>query len=144
MIEENAHVLHTDSGIAWVAAQRQSACGSCKVRAGCGTTVLASVMGKRRNQVRALDPVGVKPGDNVLIGLQERALVHASFTMYLLPLAGLFVGALIGQQLDTRGEAWTILFGFLGLLAGFGLVRLFYHRIRNNPVYQAVVLKKIN
>ena len=144
MIEENAHVLQVDSGVAWVEAQRQSACGSCQVRAGCGTSVLASVMGKRRNKVRALDPVGVKPGEDVLIGLQERALVRASFSMYLLPLAGLFSGAFIGQQLDSQGEAWTILFGLLGLLAGFGLVRLFYHRIRNNPAYQAVVLKKIN
>ncbi|HED15200.1 MAG TPA: Fis family transcriptional regulator [Gammaproteobacteria bacterium] len=144
MIEENAHVVQTDSGIAWVEAQRESACGACKVRGGCGTSVLASVMGKRRNQVRALDPVGVKPGDNVLIGLRERALVRASFTMYLLPLAGLFVGALMGQQLDSQGEAWTILFGLLGLLAGFGLVNLFYRRIRNNPVYQAVILKRIS
>jgi len=144
MIKENAHVVQTDVGIAWVEAQRESACGSCKVRSGCGTSVLASVMGKRRNQVRALDPVGVKPGDDVLIGLQERALVRASFSMYLLPLAGLFAGALIGQQLDSQGEAWTILSGLLGLLAGFGLVRLFYSRVRNNPAYQAVVLKRIN
>jgi len=144
VIEENAQVIHTDSGVAWVEAKRESACGACKVRGGCGTSVLASVMGKRRNQVRALDPVGVKPGENVVIGLQERALVRASFNMYLLPLAGLFIGALLGQQLDTEGEAWTIAFGLLGLLVGFGLVRLFYRRIRNNPVYQAVVLKRIS
>lgn len=143
MIEENAHVLRVSPGVAWVEAQRQSACGSCQVRGGCGTSVLASVMGKRQNSVRALDPVGVQAGDQVLIGLQERALVRASFSMYLLPLVGLFVGGFIGQLLDSHGEAWTILLGMLGLLAGFGLVRWFYRKIRNNPAYQAVIIKRV-
>ncbi|MDX1655042.1 MAG: SoxR reducing system RseC family protein [Candidatus Competibacteraceae bacterium] len=140
MIEEQAQVVEAGGGFAWVETQRQSACGSCNARSVCGSAALARVLGQRRSRVRVLSDLPLKPGDRVLIGLQEGALVRGSLVVYLLPLAALLLGAILGRALG--GEGLSIAGGLLGLALGFGRLQGFGRAIGGDPRFQPVVLRR--
>jgi sigma-E factor negative regulatory protein RseC len=146
LIEETATVLRTEEDVAWVETMRKSACDTCAVNKGCGTSVLSQVLGKRHTQVRALNPVGALAGETVVVGIQEQSLVRGSMAMYAVPLLGLLAGAVAGgvldQMLQTKGEGLSLLMGLLGLMAGFWWLRRFARKISHDARYQPVVLRR--
>jgi sigma-E factor negative regulatory protein RseC len=63
---------------------------------------------------------------------------------YLVPLLGLLIGAMAGQALDSgQTEAFTILGGLFGLVAGLGWLYSFARRNRGAAAYQAIVLRRL-
>lgn len=141
MIEETAKVVAVEEGFVWVEAQRQSTCGSCAVRKGCGTTALAQVLGRRRARVRALNQHAVEVGDTVAIGIAEQALVRGSIIVYLVPLAAMLSGALLGEAWGGAGEAAVVAGGAIGLVMGFWGLRRYTRRMLRDPRFQPVVLR---
>ncbi|HEC18098.1 MAG TPA: Fis family transcriptional regulator [Gammaproteobacteria bacterium] len=150
MIEEHAQVIALDEhDSVWVETQRRSACGQCAANKGCGTATLSKVLGNKRSRVRTLNPraTPVMVGDEVVIGINEQALVRGSLVLYMLPLLFLFVFAFLGELLSaqllvTNPDILPIVLGFLGLLLGFVWVRGFTRRIANDPRYQPVLLRR--
>lgn len=144
MIEEQAVVIEAGEGTAWLETQRRSVCGQCAVNKGCGTSVLAQVMGNRRSRVRAIDPIGVQAGQTVRIGIEEGAFLRGSLALYMLPLLALFLGGLLGEVLATGlgiTQEWPALLGAVaGGGAGFYWLRQFSQRILHDRRYQPVVL----
>ena len=150
MIEESAQVIAVegDTGeYVWVETQRQSSCGGCAANQACGTSVLAKVLGHRRTRVRALNASDAQVGDRVIIALDERAMLRGSLALYAVPLAALLVGSIVGELLSARlqmmGESLTIALGIGGLAAGFGWLKRFTRRVRDDRRYQPVVLRKL-
>lgn len=144
MIEERARVISVDQGHAWVETRRQTACGSCAASKGCGTSVIAKVLGNRRSRVRAIDPVGVRLGDEVLVGIEESALVRGSFAVYTVPLFTLLGAALAVRGLwPGAGEPAVVVAGLAGLAAGLIWLRLFARRVSADPRYQPVILRRL-
>ncbi len=144
MIEETAHVVAAGPDGVWVETQRQSACGQCAARKGCGTAVLSKVLGKKRSRVRVANPnqARVHVGDEVVIGIDESALVRGSMAVYLVPLLSLFLFGVLGQILARQllldsGEVLSIVFSLLGLLLGFTWARRY---ARGDRRYQPVIL----
>jgi len=128
----------------WVETQRQSACGQCAARKGCGTAVLGKVMGQKRNRVRVANPdhTPVRVGDEVVIGIDESALVRGSLAIYLVPLLSFFLFGVLGETLARQlamasGEGLSMLFGAAGLFLGFAWAR---HYARGDRRYQPVIL----
>ncbi len=149
MIEETAVVSAVENGYAWVETQRKSACAACNLNKGCGTSVLAKVLGGKRSRLRVLNRHALKPGDVVVIGLEETALVRGSLALYAFPLLAMFIGAGLGfaifHGMDAQySDGWQALFSLAGLAGGFFLLRRFtaaWHRSRR---YQPVVLRRIS
>ncbi|ACL72172.1 SoxR reducing system RseC family protein [Thioalkalivibrio sulfidiphilus] len=145
MIEEQARVISVEQGHAWVETQRRSTCGSCAANKGCGTSVIAKMVGNRRSRVRAIDPVGVRLGDEVVVGIEEAALVRGSLAVYTVPLITLLVGALLARWLwPAAGEPVVVLSGLAGLAAGLVWLRLFAGRVSSDPRYQPVILRRLH
>ncbi len=117
MIEQPAWVVAVEGPYALVASERQSACGQCSAKAGCGTAALARVLGRRNVQLRARNPVAADVGEQVTVGIDERVLLRGALLLYGLPLVGMMAAAALG--LAWWGEAASILAGALGLAAGF-------------------------
>lgn len=150
MIEERAQVIALDDEDVWVETQRRSACGQCAANKGCGTATLSKVLGNKRSQVRTLNPKATKVvvGDEVIIGIQEQALVRGSLAIYALPLLSLFLFGLLGDVLSTQllmqnQDVLPIFFGVLGLMLGFLWVRRFTRAVASDERYQPVLLRRV-
>ncbi len=150
MIEEHAQVIALENNDVWVETQRRSACGQCAANKGCGTATLAKVLGNKRSRVRTLNPqaTSVAIGDEVIIGINEQALVRGSLVVYTVPLLMLFVFGFLGQLLSTQllmtnQDILPIVLGLSGLLLGFVWVRRFTRQIADDVRYQPVLLRRV-
>ena len=122
MIEETATVTASEGGFAQVETQRETACGGCSAKSACGTSALAKLFANRRASVRVLNPIGARPGEQVIVGLDESALTRVSFVFYIIPLLSLFLFAAGGEWLSGYlGFAATELSAIFGGLLGLSL-----------------------
>lgn len=110
MVEEKAMVVAIEGEDVLLQTQRRSACQSCSVKQGCGTSVLAKVVGQRSSQILVLNTLDANVGDEVIIGINDNALVKGSLLIYAVPLIFLLTGALLG-------ELWAHTYGFNAELA---------------------------
>lgn len=143
MIEQEGVVLSREGRTAWVEVRRQTTCNGCAVSAGCGTGVLGRWLPGGTTRLRVADPIGVEPGQRVLLAIPDGAVLRASALLYLVPLSGLLAGAIAGEQLTTglglTGDGLAMLGGAVGLVTGFGFVR---HVARRKPVDQPRLLRR--
>ena len=143
MMEERAVVIDASQGYVWLEIQRQSACGGCQASTGCGAAALTKVWGGKPIRVRALSNLSVQPGDEVIVGLADGVLLRGAILVYLLPLALLFAGAMLGQAaFAAAGEELVALSSILGLGFGFLAVRSLSQRLSNDARYQPVILRR--
>lgn len=141
MIEEHGRILSVEPGAVWVETVRRSTCGSCQARAGCGQALLHKVaLRSRQGFVRVLTNRSHRIGEEVIIGIPERAVVTGSTWVYLVPLAGLFLFALVAQALSLA-EPWIITAAGAGLFLGLLMVRLQSRRHARDPRFQPQVLR---
>jgi sigma-E factor negative regulatory protein RseC len=146
MIEETAMVMRVEGEYAFVETQKRAACGSCQSQGSCSTTVLAGLFKRHYNHLKVENTVLAKPGEQVVIGLQEQALIKLSILAYLLPLLSMILAAIAAQYLiglfsTYTGELPQVIGGLLGLIGGFFLLRLLASKNRHDPGYQAVMLR---
>ena len=147
MIEEAGQVVDVQGAFAWIESERTSTCGACNVRKGCGTAVLAKVLGQRRIHLRVLNRINAQIGDAVVIGISESGLVRGSLAVYAVPLAGLFIGALAGNGLgyyvsQSSSDLLAIAGAFMGLAAGLFWLKRFSRMTEKDASYQPVILRK--
>jgi sigma-E factor negative regulatory protein RseC len=119
MIESEARVVAVEAGRTWVQADRRSSCGQCGAAGSCGGSLFAELFGNRPVRVEVANPLQAQPGARVIIGLPERLMLTGSLRLYLLPLLGLILGALLGQGafFGQAGEFPAILGALLGFFA---------------------------
>ena len=120
MIESEAVVVATEGSLAWVVANRSSSCGHCDAAGSCGGSLFSKLFGSREVRVEADNAIHASVGERVILGLPERVMITGSMSLYLLPLLGLFVGALLGEYFAGRlsaesTEPWAALGGLLGV-----------------------------
>jgi len=120
MIEETAIVIDVNDQQVLLETQRKSACQTCAVKSGCGTSTLAKVVGKRSSQFTVDKSLDVKVGDKVIVAINENALVQGSLLIYLFPLifmmlVGLFVEYLFVSEVIT---ILSVIAGFLMAMIG--------------------------
>jgi sigma-E factor negative regulatory protein RseC len=145
MMTETAQVTSTEGEYAWVETQRKTACGSCSAQKGCGTGVLAKVLGNRTSRMRVLNTIGATTGEMVVVGLDGGMLVRTSFAVYAMPLILLLLGGVAGGMLanalqwDTH-EGATAAGGVLGLLLGFAWLRRYTRSIALDARHQPSLL----
>jgi sigma-E factor negative regulatory protein RseC len=146
MIEESAKVIRVEGEYAIVETAQRAACGACESQTGCSTSILAGLFKRRENQLKVINSVLAKPGEAVVIGLQEQALLKISILAYLLPIFSMLLMAvtlqgLVDYFIPSSGELPQVVGGLLGLIGGFLLMRTVTHRKRHDPSYQAIILR---
>lgn len=145
MIETQGVVVKVEDDFAYVQTRRESACGGCSSREGCGTAALATVWGGKLTHFKVINSVGAKAGDSVVIGLEEKALLKSSLTAYFLPLGGLILGMAAAMMVAPGvGDAATVTGAGAGLAVGFLMLRKISTRNANNLQYLPVILRFSN
>lgn len=141
MIEEQAEVTEVNGGYAWVACRAQQDCARCATGNGCGGGLLGRWLGDRLHRVRVTHDGSVRVGECVVIGVDERVVLHAAAVVYGVPLVALGVGALAGEAVFASDAG---AFGGLvaGLAAGFLWVRSFSRKIPVQRWFQPAVLRR--
>lgn len=147
MIEQEAVVVSVEGEFAAVRVQRQTACGSCSAKAGCGSAIFSSLFGNKRTDLRVLNRIEARPGDRVVIGLREAPFLRAAFALYTIPLLTMIGGAILGEWLALRAasastEPASLIGGLLGLAGGLAWVRWFSRRSSQDTAYQATMLRR--
>jgi sigma-E factor negative regulatory protein RseC len=129
MIEESAVVIEVDNGNMLIEVLPQSACGGCDVKSACGTNILSALFKHRATRMRVENSVDARPGDHVIVGIDESEMVSGSVRLYLWPLLGLIGGAIAAQSLIHPSEASAIAGGLSGMALALWLV----HQRRDAP-----------
>lgn len=128
MIENPARVMRVDDDIAWVRSESPSSCGACGGK-GCGNSLYARMIHPGEPEYPVRNPIGAEVGEAVVVGIQDGAVFHAVISGYLVPLALLLAGAVLGSHWS---EAASVAGAAIGLLAGG--VWLKYRRASDHPV----------
>jgi sigma-E factor negative regulatory protein RseC len=143
LITETGRVLEVQGEWAWVACRRQVECARCAEGRGCGGGVLGRLLGDRLHKVRAATgSMDVAPGDQVLIGLAEDAVMRAAAAVYLVPLLLALAGGGAAVALSGGGDLPAIVGAVAGLLVGFRWARGYGRRNAADPSLQPVILRR--
>lgn len=122
MIEERARVIAVEDGQLLLEAQTQSTCTSCAARQGCGTSVLSRWVGRKFTRFQVPNTVNATVGDEVVVGLAEKAMLQGSVLVYLLPLLAMIAAAVLADSLIATDAGARELRVLVSAMAGFGLM----------------------
>ena len=105
------------------------ACGACAGRGGCALRWLAGPGNPQLDVTHPL-PEGapLRPGDGVIIEVDDGELLRAAALAYLPPLAGLLAGPVAAAALTPGSELAALAGAALGLVAGWGASRAWLRR----------------
>jgi sigma-E factor negative regulatory protein RseC len=117
MIQQLATVIDVIDNKALLSVHNQG-CQSCHLSGACGTGSLGRLLGHRQQPLQVDNLSGLKKGDRVMLELPEKALLYASFSMYLLPLMFMFSFALVAGLLLDASDAINVLAAVIGLFVG--------------------------
>ena len=116
--EEGLIASIDDKGWAEVVTQRRDACGVC----GAGHCCMPFA-GHSKMLVKALNRVGANRGDRVVIDLASGNVIQSAAILYVIPVVGLIIGAVVGSTLAPgwpfKGIDSNMFFTLLGLALGF-------------------------
>jgi len=143
MITEQAVVTRCERGQVEVRLLRASACGHCELNQGCGTGAIGRLLGNRSRPLVIETRQDFKPGDELLLGLSEAALVKASLTVYGLPLLVMVFAGLLAALLGLA-EAWVVLVSIAGFFAGFKFASYLTHSLEADRLTPYIVDIRVN
>jgi sigma-E factor negative regulatory protein RseC len=143
MMEERGVIIALEDKYAWVETSLKSSCSHCTTTS-CGTGALAAHFNQRATSIRVENSFNAKPGDKVVIGLDENSVLLASVLVYILPLLTLFLGGylgLAGADNAATSEGLSIFGGIIGFIAGFVGSAKISKSIRHRNKMEPVMLK---
>lgn len=144
MLEESAIVVKIENGLVWVVGTQNNACAGCAQKTSCSSTALSTVLKKK--PVPVDNELSLKTGDNVIVAIDESVLLRATFSLYLLPLIALFIGAGIADSLvsDTTpyADLWIAGSAFISLALAFWIIQKIQNLSLLNYYARPVVVKK--
>ena len=144
MLSEEGVVKELKGERARVTTQRGAACADCGTRHAC-----KALGGSDEAEITALNRAEAKVGDVVELVLPEKALLWASVMVYLLPVVGLLIGAILGnayhRELGLGADGAAALGALCGLAVGLSGTWLASRRAARTgstmPVIERVVAR---
>lgn len=126
MLETKAIVIKIQGLDALVESKGGGGCGQCDTAGGCGSSKLTQVFCSKPRQFLVKNQAQAKVGDEVQIELQNGVLLRSALLIYVLPLACLIAGGMLGSGLADEASArdgFAALGAFFGLVGGFLLAK---------------------
>ena len=143
MIIEQAIVTRCDGSHIEVELNRQSACAHCDLSQGCGTGALGRLLGSRNRPLMIETNQMLNPGDHVVLGLSEAALVKSSLLVYGLPLIVMLLFGLVATLL-VLPEWQVALVAVAGFIAGFKIASSMSKLLGNDLLVPKIIDVHVN
>lgn len=142
MNTEEGTITKVNGDKAWVCTRRSSMCEGCK-----SSGVCSSLGGGEEMEAEAINTIGGKVGDRVLLEISSKSLVKISFIFYMIPviflISGVIVGMKIGRAYFSKPELISLLFGILGCAMAFIIVKIIARRLNKNNEYMPEIIRII-
>ncbi|NNF16027.1 MAG: SoxR reducing system RseC family protein [Gammaproteobacteria bacterium] len=138
MLIECAHITAVHGDQITLESSRPANCARCAAGQGCGGGIFARLVASQKSQitVSAGRNHTWQPGQQVRLQLPANAVLKAAALVYILPLAGLMLGAALGAGIGTSDQA-VAAGSLLGLLVAAALVW------RVAPGFRRVLLRPV-
>ena len=148
MLEETGQVIAVDGEFAMVSVVRESSCGSCSAKAGCGVQVLSKVVGQKARAAtfQVINSVNAKVGEQVVIAISDSTLIKGSVMVYIMPIVFMILFAIVAKAWATdvsASDTLAIIGGVAGFVTGLALVRFFGERMARRSSQPTTVRKQI-
>ncbi len=149
MIEQVAQVHAIDPASVWLDTVRLRTCNSCSMKSGCGQRLMNQATDCKRSRIQLPLPanMSLQVGDEVVLGVPQKAFIKASLMTFAMPLVVMLVTAIIAQALSAS-EPVIALTALLGLGLGLAIVSLYSRSLSasNSPAtsnqWQPVILRQ--
>ncbi len=149
LLEERGRVTRVEGDCAWVEVARKPGCSGCATKNECGTAVLAKVMSSKPVLIKTTNVIAANVGDEVVVGIEQKALMAGSFSVYAIPLLlmlfAAFLGDFLGQNFFAEyHNGISVVFAFLGLFFGFFWLKLYSKKRAKDQRYQPSLMRLIS
>jgi sigma-E factor negative regulatory protein RseC len=140
MLEEAGVIVRVEGELAIVKTKRSSMCDGCHSGGFC-----KALGGGSEMEVAARNEVGANVGDEVKVTVASKTFLKASFLVYMVPVAALILGALLGTEVGptlSPGESsdlFPVVFGLTLFLLSFVLMRVWAKGSKGGEQYCPVV-----
>ncbi len=140
MITEYGVVTKANPSSAWVKTNRTAACESCASRKDCGGHGITEMTVVVKNNL------GVKQGDQVVIGIESSPMMFLAFLLYVFPILFLVIGALAGNALapvfSMDPSLCALITGGTGFGIAFVIIRINHSRLSRKDKYKPFLVRK--
>jgi sigma-E factor negative regulatory protein RseC len=135
---EQGVVIKTADHLAVVKTKRSEACEGCSSKDSCSTK-------GNDMEVDAVNRIGAKIGDGVVIQIQTRPFLKATFLLYVFPIVCMILGAVLGEKLAPHigfdKSALSAILGFLCFFLSIGVVKTKGRQMGENEAYHPKIIR---
>ncbi|HEX9592449.1 MAG TPA: SoxR reducing system RseC family protein [bacterium] len=133
LLLEEGVVVGVDGDTAQVSVSRTSACGGCAQEGACNPLDPAG----QEIVIRVDNALDARPGQRVVVGIEENMVLRGAAWVYALPLVTFFLGYWLGGMMAPAGEGESGA-AIVGALIGLGLgLATVYWRFQRQSVAAA-------
>lgn len=135
-------VVSVDGPMATVKAAGTATCGKCSGASGCGTRLLANLLGTRVALLSVDNNLDACVGERIEIGIRQTTMLKLAALSYLVPLAGLLAGGAIAD-LAGLSDTFSFISGVGGLAMGLAAGRYFFSANRWERRIVPICLRRV-
>ena len=145
MIEQVAHVHAIDQNSVWLDTIRLSTCNSCSMKSGCGQRLMNQATDCKRSRIELPLPqdMALNVGDEVVLGIPQKAFIKASLLTFAMPLMIMLAFASLAQW-GALSEPAAVVAALLGLGLGLLLLRWYSQSdaVLSSNQWQPMILRQ--
>ena len=124
LTEGIAQVVAVEGNMAWLVPESGSSCGGCSSAVACGSKGIGTVTSRlEQRRFQLINEAGLRIGERVVVGVRENALLRASITAYVIPIAALLIAGALAQSI-AGSDMITMVAMLAGLVFGLWLARV--------------------
>jgi sigma-E factor negative regulatory protein RseC len=141
LLLEEGTVVGIDGKMARVRVARGAACGGCSSQGACSPLEPTG----QEMVIRVENRLHARPGQRVVVGIDDRVVLRGAAWVYMLPLATFFAGYWLGARLLPvgEGELGGVAGAVLGLVGGLALVARRFRPGRAADAYRPRMVKAL-
>jgi sigma-E factor negative regulatory protein RseC len=148
MIEERAVVKEVDGNTIKLEGYQKPSCGGCAQKTSCGTSVLSRFMGNKEVELVVQSDLPLNLGDEVLIGVEESAMLGGAVTVYILPLLMFFLFGIVGEMVSElmfakESELLSLFFAAAGFITSFLLIKKNFLLKKSEIQLNPIIIRKL-